>query len=142
MSVYSSHLQTNAKEIYVGTINFDESYLNEVNIGSISLSNKLGNCAIYVYTRDEGKHVPHFHIVSTKENVHDCCIKIFEPDYFPHGIHDKKLDNAKQKTILDTYLRQPYKNNKNITNWDFIVESWPYREASLYVKQPDYTKLP
>ena len=115
--------------------------LEESFIGDVNLKYKLGICGIYVYN-NEGQ-IPHFHI-KTKNNNWECCIEIYKPLYFDHGIQQGKLNN-KQCELLDTWM-----NKKStllpVTNWDMIDALWvtsqnPTTNIPQNKKKPNYLLL-
>ena len=147
MSVYGSHLKNvkEDKEILIGTIDFEDDYLEE----SLkeNLGGKAGNCKIFVWTGNEGNFEPHFHIQSIGSANFDGCVKIYEPDYFPHGIHKSTFSNSSQKLKLNEFLKKPYKKDSTFTNWMYISDKWKnsfgITPGVKYTdEQPDYTKLP
>ena len=97
----------------------ESNALEELHIGDVNLKYKLGVCGIYVYN-NEGE-IPHFHIRS-KNIDWECCVEIYKPLYFYHGIQQRNLNN-KQCKLLDKWLKKK-SSPFDITNWESISLSW------------------
>ena len=98
----------------------EESHvLEELHIGDVNLKYKLGICGIYVYN-NEGE-IPHFHIIS-KNNDWECCVEIYKPLYFDHGIQQRNLNN-KQCKLLDKWMSKR-STILPVSNWDMIGALW------------------
>lgn len=105
---------------------------------------------IYVNSDDSG-FIPHFHYVDETSRGKDkkkgfhTCIRIKESEYFHHTGKEGVL-NTKQRKELAEFMKQPFRNPKfNMTNWEFIVQSWNDNNSNETVDEnqemPDYTKL-
>ena len=101
----------------------ESNALEELHIGDVNLKYKLGVCGIYVYN-NEGE-IPHFHIRS-KNIDWECCVEIYKPLYFYHGIQQRNLNN-KQCKLLDKWLKKK-SSPFDITNWESISLSWDNSE--------------
>ena len=115
--------------------------LEESFIGELDLKYKLGICGIYVYN-NEGQ-IPHFHI-KTKNNNLECCIEIYKPLYFDHGIQQRNLNN-KQCKLLDKWMSKK-STLLPVTNWDMIDALWvtsqnPTTNIPPNKKKPNYLLL-
>jgi len=113
----------------------------------IKYGKKTLNYQIYVYGK-EGP-TPHFHIIETgeddREKKIDCCICIFEANFFDHGAHTDLLNNKELK-ILNNFLKSKIGVN---TYWEIIVAEWHRLNPGNYNKysqnrktntQPDYSR--
>ena len=102
----------------------------------------IGYYKIYIYSK-EGKHIPHFHIIS-KSSKFECCICIYSPNYFNHG-NKNGLLNTKQRKILNNWLSSPNEKLNSVTNWDIIALSFDNaNETNFYnkeFKQPNYSNM-
>ena len=116
------------EESFIGELDLDlgNEILDEQKLGDVNLKSKLGTCGIYVYN-NEGQ-IPHFHI-KTKNNNWECCIEIYKPLYFDHGIQQRNLNN-KQCELLDEWLKKKV-FTFNITNWENISLSWDNSQNPL-----------
>ena len=128
-------------ELLIGKIEFSNT-IEEVCNGVLGLTN-LGYCRIYVYSK-EGKHIPHFHIISESSKF-ECCVCIYSPNYFNHGNKNGSL-NAKQRKILNNWLSSPNEKLNYATNWDIIALSFDNaNETNFYNKetkqQPNYSNM-
>ena len=115
----------------------DNNYVDHIVAGTIDFST-VGSCKIEIYGK-EGP-IPHFHIIN-KSNDFECCICIYSANYFTHGSKtDNKLSSIELKE-LDTWLRQPNKYFKPLTNWDTICVYWKTSENHMVLtpnNQPHY----
>ena len=101
---------------------------------------------------DDGGNKPHFHIwqgMDKNGNDHqkEVCIKILEPEYFPHGKYKDTL-TAKQAKKLNIRLDDKIKVNDKVTTlWGHICDVWNanYAERNSMIgpdaMKPDYSKL-
>lgn len=134
----------NEIEIFnIGDINLSIPIISEQVVDLLNIS-PYGECKVDVYS-GEGQ-VPHFHITrkdSKKKKNLSCCIKIFEPDYFVHGVHKGTLTNEQIKT-LDSWLRSPHRNDVSRTNWEVIRDLWliisQYTTPESFRKYKQYTQ--
>lgn len=115
--------------------------LEESFIGELDLKYKLGICGIYVYN-SEGQ-IPHFHIKS-KNNNWECCIEIYKPLYFDHGIQQRNLNN-KQCKLLDKWMSKK-STLLPVSNWDIIDALWmtsenPTTNIPYNKRKPNYLLL-
>ena len=120
-----------------------DEYRDELLIGKIEFSNMIGYYKIYVYSK-EGKHIPHFHIISESSKF-ECCVCIYSPNYFNHG-NKNGLLNTKQRKILNNWLSSPNEKLNSATNWDIIALSFDNaNETNFYNKetkqQPNYSNM-
>lgn len=120
----------------------------DVVVNKTDLGGKLTKVRISVYGA-EGEHVPHFHIHPADSKFDkkmmpngDCCIKICEAEYFEHGNHLGKLNNNQAKNLNDL-LKQKYKHDPRISNWQAIFNYWKINlDSNLQpCLQPDYSRL-
>ena len=137
---FENYIPEDHKDIevwHIGTIIFAESLLETEYSGNTRLNLKsIGECKIEVYT-NEGS-IPHFHLFN-KDKTFETCICVYSNNYFAHG--GKYLDklSTKQCSILDEYLRQPSKQDKNISVWNAIRLSWEFGNQDS--KFPDNRKV-
>lgn len=106
----------------MGIVNFNtEELINEDCTGKRNFPNDIGECKIYLYS-DEGL-IPHFHIIP-KKGGKECCICIYQPYYFNHGITEQVRLNSKQRKILNEWMNQPSKLEPVISNWKIVSGFW------------------
>ena len=108
----------------------------------------IENLEIYVNTNDSG-NISHFHIrdVVDWDKFHTC-VQIGKAEYFLHGNKQDVL-NAKQKSVLEDFMRSPVKLSKYAgkfkNNWELVCFMWDINNSKLEIAddvvQPDYTTL-
>lgn len=138
----------------IGTIelsNIGEQFFAEMSPGDINLANRIGFCSIEVWP-NEGL-IPHFHIIPKDPKVAkkwQCCICLYEPMYFNHGLKQGTLTD-KQIRILDSWLREDY-NARGIkgSRWSVLCMFWDAQgnpqinvppKGDNNIEQPKYTKM-
>lgn len=105
-----------------------------------NLIGSYNDISIHEYA-DEGKFVPHFHLIS-KDNRIDTCIRLDDNKYFHHGKHKSYL-NRKELVRLVCFLNTNHKT-KNITNWEYMVLLWNEKFPDNMVtipSIPDYKNI-
>lgn len=122
---------------------FDIVLSEELIAKNVKLGNN-GSIKIYIYPEMTFPK-PHIHISASRNIFPDGdAIVCLDRNYqWPHDGHLTIL-NKKQSEDLDKFMRQPYRYNKSITNWNFAVIYWNENHENLQIKiteQPDYTKL-
>jgi hypothetical protein len=134
---------------YIGNISFSED-LNEQEVSSMNgkrfKPTKIGKCKIEVYN-GEGS-IPHFHIFN-KDQSFQCCVRIYENNFFSHGNKYKDTLNKNQCKELDEWLKMPNKSAKGrLTNWEAIEFTWnfanpncKYPDKKKCTTQPDYASM-
>lgn len=126
-------------------INFRIKNDNEIQLieeESFPISFKdYGECEIIIRGRERSK--PHFHI-QTRDKKINCCVKLNKNEFFDHSEYNKFL-NSKQQEELDKWLKKPNKKNKNLSNWEYLVNKWnqynPNYKIDASIDQPDYTEI-
>lgn len=129
--------------IIIGGIDFNNNNIIEIDIGNINLKKKVGLCKIEV--RNDGNEglTPHFHIYNDNFS---CCLCIYEPKYFDHGIHQDILNNNQLKK-LDSWFRKPYRKVSKITRWEFGEACWKFKSDEdmmrfrITDRQPNYKDI-
>jgi len=127
-------------------MNKNNNILNETDIS-------FGENNFYKITvyGNEGVHQPHFHITIGNQQSPVCKVRLDECKYE----HNLKSDNDKNKQyfelqrktcmFLNEVLMKPYKDDKTISNWEFLKNKWNEKNGKYHrvetEKQPDYTKL-
>ena len=136
------HDNMDMEEFLICDINLStDEIVNEALVGTIHFP-RIGDCKISVYGK-EGKY-PHFHIYSRANNF-ECCVCIFQSAYFSHGNKNGEL-TAKQKCILNDYLKSPKNNIKDLSIWKYAALGWnstnpqQSRDIDKY-KQSDYVTM-
>ncbi len=106
------------KEVLIGEINFNQSFLKEDRVDddheNMPDLNKVGKCKVYVYP-NEGLE-DNFHIIG---DSFETCVRIFSPRFYCHENYHKTLYTGNCK-ILNKWLKRKYSKNKEFTNWKFI----------------------
>ena len=101
---------------------------------------------VFVNTNDGG-YIPHFHIwdSSTRGSEFHTCIRYDCPEYFHHSGKEDTL-NSREKKSLDAFFKEPSRNKRFSTNWEYALSMWNDNNSSMNIpedlKQPDYTRLP
>ena len=122
---------------------FDTLISEEMVVGNVTLGNN-GSLKIYVYPEKTFKK-PHVHIVGSN-NIFpdgDAIVYLHKGMMWPHDTHQTILDKDQSKDF-DKIMREPYKGNKAMTNWEFAVYFWNNNHPNNPVTittQPDYKKL-
>ena len=126
----------------IGTIYFTDS-INEAEITSKKsrFSPKhIGECKVHVYGPDEG-NIPHFHIFN-KDHSFECCVRIYENYFFPHGGKYTDVLNTSQCRELNNWLMKI--NDKVVvamTNWQTIVSMWEVSNPNCRYPESRKTKI-
>ena len=117
----------------------------------------LGKCKISVYG-GEGNNEPHLHIrsdnqitVGGRKKNFDGCIKLYEPEFFAHGVHtdtfkDLKGNASKKaaKSFNNFMNSKDKKTGKQM--WEICRNSWlenheDVRNIAAMKNKPNYNKL-
>ncbi len=138
-------------QICLGSITFSES-VNETEIVSKNKSRfkpkHIGECKICVYGPNEGQ-IPHFHIFNNDHSF-ECCVRIYENNFFSHGNKYRDTLNASQCRELNDWLKLENSNLRldNISNWRGIMLMWEalnmtckYPESKKTEVQPHYEDM-
>lgn len=129
------------------------SFLENINESQVLPKNKskyrpkhIGECKICVYGPDEGQ-IPHFHIFNNDHSF-ECCVRIYENNFFSHGNKYRDTLNASQCRELNKWLKLENDKSKNSTNWETIKSMWEisnreckYPESKKTEVQPHYEDM-
>ena len=127
------------EQFCLGSIIFSEN-INETQVLSKNKfrPKRIGECKVCVYGPDEGQ-IPHFHIFN-KDHSFECCVRIYENNFFSHGNKYRDILNASQCRELNEWLKLENGNSFNkLTNWEGIVFLW--ENCNGYCKYPESKKV-
>lgn len=134
-SIINTILERNNNLFGINTDNI----INEV--GTVKISDKYKNMNKYVLRimNDEGRNMPHFHVVKGTSTI--CYISLNIPIYFDHGNGIDKPLKPKECDELYEFMKSSYRNNKTV--YETLCEYWEGSNGSFSFPDevPDYTKL-
>lgn len=122
---------------------FEVVLSEEMIVGNVKLGN-TGSLKIYIYPETTFRK-PHVHIIGTNNTLPngDAVVYLDKGMMWPHDTHQTILDKNQSKDF-DRIMREPYKRNKEMTNWEFAVYYWNTNHPDVPVtigSQPDYKNL-
>ena len=131
--------------LYLGEL----SFLKDIGLseeGIITNPNtKIGNYGgvkVYVYPEKSFSNKPHMHLVCPKFKKGDCIVRLDNNSQWPHADH-QTIIGSDECLDLDILMRQPYKKDRSLTNWNAAVEFWNKNHPNNKInisEQPNYTK--
>lgn len=102
-----------------------------------------GNCNIVIAVGARERNIAHFHVFRNEKDYESwkngACLFLQKNKYYDHSNNTETLTKKELEEVIKI-LKKKYKRNQNITNWEYVVQSWnDYNE--LY-SIPEDTPMP